>query len=199
MGGDAPGGPNQPPVSDAGTDQAAVSETTVTLDGSGSTDPDGTITTYSWAQTQGPAVPLNNADTAAASFTAPTVSSVTVLQFELTVADDQSATSTDQVQVTVHPPGTDIIPPVTTLTQTKRRVKGVTFYDITLAANEPATTFFKVTGQGTVIAGGTNTTDEQVYSGLITIQLDKKGTVNFEYYSIDTANNQETTQAEVLK
>jgi len=52
----------------------------VTLDGSGSKDPDGNITSYSWTQTAGPPVTLNGADTMTASFTAPTLSNDTTLK-----------------------------------------------------------------------------------------------------------------------
>ena len=45
---DAPA--NQDPVADAGDDQTVEYGQTVTLDGTGSVDPDGTIATYSWEQ-----------------------------------------------------------------------------------------------------------------------------------------------------
>jgi len=92
---------NQSPIANAGTDQTVNSGDTVTLDGSGSTDPDGNIASYSWMQTAGPSVVLNDANTATPSFTAPTVSSDTELKFSLTVIDDKGSISTDNVQVTV--------------------------------------------------------------------------------------------------
>ena len=39
---------NDPPIADAGPDQTANVDETVTFDGSNSTDPDGTIASYSW-------------------------------------------------------------------------------------------------------------------------------------------------------
>jgi len=66
-------------------------------------------------------------------------------------------------------------------------------------ANEPATTSFRVTGQGTVTAGGADTTAWQTYTSQITIQLAKGGTATIEYYSIDSAGNQEATKSGVLQ
>jgi len=98
-----------PPTANAGSDQTVQEGTTVNLDGSASNDSDGSITTYSWSQTAGPAVSLSNANTATPSFTAPNVSGNTILTFQLTVTDTDNATGTDSVNITV----TDIpiIPP----------------------------------------------------------------------------------------
>lgn len=94
------GGSNSPPVANAGADRTVAEGAVATLQGSGS-DSDGTITAYSWTQTAGPAVSLSGASTATASFTAPQVSANTVLIFRLTVTDNQGATGTDDVAVTV--------------------------------------------------------------------------------------------------
>ena len=91
--------PNTAPVADAGPDQTVDSEQAgVSLDGSGSTDPDGDPITYSWTQTSGPAVSLSGADTATPSFDAPV--GPATLEFELTV-DDGEASDTDTVVVNV--------------------------------------------------------------------------------------------------
>jgi hypothetical protein len=71
------------------------------LDGSGSKDPDGNITSYSWIQTAGPSVTLNGADTKTASFTAPSVSSDTILKFSLTVKDNKGTASINPAIVSV--------------------------------------------------------------------------------------------------
>ena len=51
--------PNEAPTANAGPDQTADEGTAVTLDGSGSTDSDGTIATYTWTQTAGTGVTLD--------------------------------------------------------------------------------------------------------------------------------------------
>jgi hypothetical protein len=54
---------NVPPTANAGVDQTVVEDTLVTLNGSGSTDSDGTIVTYTWTQVSGTAVALSGAGT----------------------------------------------------------------------------------------------------------------------------------------
>ena len=46
---------NTPPTANAGPDQTVASGATVNLNGTGSTDPDGTIASYAWTQTAGDA------------------------------------------------------------------------------------------------------------------------------------------------
>lgn len=93
---------NQAPTANAGPDQEVQELTTVQLVGSGS-DTDGTIESYAWTQIAGPVASLANANTAAASFAAPTVDSATALQFRLTVTDNLGGTGTDTVSVMVRP------------------------------------------------------------------------------------------------
>ena len=95
-------GSNDAPVADAGTPQTVAEGAAVTLTGTG-TDPEGESLTYAWSQTGGtPSVTLTGADTASASFTAPTqLTQDTTLTFTLTVTDARGATGTDTVTVTV--------------------------------------------------------------------------------------------------
>ena len=52
--------PNQLPSADAGSDQTVSAGSTVTLDGTGSSDPDGDTITYSWSHTSG--TPVHHPD-----------------------------------------------------------------------------------------------------------------------------------------
>jgi hypothetical protein len=94
---------NIAPVADAGPSQSVSPRARVTLDGSGSYDPDGSIEQYAWQQISGLAVMLRNANTVSPVFRAPRVkrNQIITLVFELTVTDDAGATGTSQVTVTV--------------------------------------------------------------------------------------------------
>ena len=91
---------NRAPTARAGGDQSVASGASVTLNGSSSSDLDNDPLTYSWAQTAGTAVSLQNNSSAVASFTAPVVSSDEVLTFVLTV-NDGTVSDTDEVSINV--------------------------------------------------------------------------------------------------
>ena len=103
--------PNQPPVADAGSDQTvectSPSGADVTLDGSGSSDPDNATLTYTWREGGNViAGPITNA-------TSPPVTlALGAHTIELTVDDGDGEISTDEVIVTVQ----DTTPPTVTLT-----------------------------------------------------------------------------------
>ena len=94
-------GSNSAPNAVAGSAQTVAVGATVTLDGGGSNDPNGDTLSYAWLQTLGPAVTLNGADTAAPTFSAPSVSSDTLFRFELTVTDPSGLSDQATASVTV--------------------------------------------------------------------------------------------------
>ena len=91
------------PVANPGPDQTVAAGDLVTLDGSNSQATNGTIQSYSWAQTNGPPVTLSNANEARATFIAPNVTSSTSLSFRLTVIDSANRGDTATTLVTVQP------------------------------------------------------------------------------------------------
>jgi len=97
---------NTIPVASSGSDQTVDAGVLVTLDGSGSSDADGTIAGYTWTQTTGtPTVTLSSRTVAQPTFQAPTVTGATTLTFSLIVRDDRGANSiTSTVDITVNPP-----------------------------------------------------------------------------------------------
>lgn len=99
--------PNIPPTANAGTDATITLPVNSTLlNGTGSSDPDGTIVSYSWTHISGPS---------GSSITSPTASTTMVTGltqgvhvYVLVVTDNNGSTGQDFVQVTVNP----AVPPV---------------------------------------------------------------------------------------
>jgi hypothetical protein len=90
------------PLANAGGNQTVYPYTIVSLNGSGSSDPYGTIASYLWVQTQGPTVQIVSANSPNASFTAPNSGSLGVsLVFSLLVTDNLGLTTRDQCTVNV--------------------------------------------------------------------------------------------------
>jgi len=96
------------PVADAGTDQTATAGDMVTLNGSSSWDPDGTILAVQWMQISGNTqVTLTSPQELATNFVAPDVDSDGDVEvFKLTVKDNDDLISEDTVSVTITPPAT---------------------------------------------------------------------------------------------
>jgi hypothetical protein len=100
---------NAAPVADAGPNQALPGSATVTLNGSGSYDPDGDPITYQWTQESGPAVTLSAPAAAVTTFAAVAGQSYS---FRLTVKDPLGAQGTARVTVAAGNPA----PPQITFT-----------------------------------------------------------------------------------
>ncbi len=102
---------NRAPTANAGAAQTVNEFALVTLDGSGSSDPDaGTTLTYTWAQQSGTNVTLSSVSVAAPTFDAPDVTAVNtpeVLRFQLTVSDG-SLSNNATVDITVNDAGLGI-------------------------------------------------------------------------------------------
>jgi hypothetical protein len=94
-------GANRAPNTIAGSNQVRASNSQVTLDGSQSNDPNEDILTFQWNQTMGPTVNIVDAASAVATFTAPSVSSDTLLQFKLTASDPGGLADSATTNVTV--------------------------------------------------------------------------------------------------
>ncbi len=86
-----------PPIADAGPDQIGVPVGTITLNGSGSYDPNGEKLTYSWIQEAGPSVAVSGANQAIATFPATAGESYT---FRLTVRNESGLTASARTRVT---------------------------------------------------------------------------------------------------
>ncbi|WP_019276981.1 glycosyl hydrolase family 18 protein [Vibrio coralliilyticus] len=92
---------NRAPVAAAGADVSVTGPASVVLDGSNSIDSDGSVASYAWEQLSGTSVSLTGANTAQASFDVAEVAQTETLTFKLTVTDNEGATGTDTVVVTV--------------------------------------------------------------------------------------------------
>ena len=90
---------NNGPTANAGIDQEVTVNETVTLDGSGSTDPDGDTLVYTWTQILGPAIGTGTLMGINPSFTAP--SDVCTIAYDLRVDDGAGNSFADRVYIFV--------------------------------------------------------------------------------------------------
>jgi len=87
---------NQPPVPKAGPDQTVIIGEDITFDGSASYDPDGTIASYEWD--------FDDGDIGFGAITTHVYTSAGIYAVTLTVTDDEGATGTDSLTMTVQTP-----------------------------------------------------------------------------------------------
>ncbi|MEW8693718.1 MAG: Ig-like domain-containing protein [Candidatus Thiodiazotropha endolucinida] len=93
---------NQRPTARVTASQQVTSGETMTLDGSGSSDPDGDTLNYIWSQTQGSSIGLVNAANPTLNFIAPSVEQATSYSFQLQVSDGELSDSA-AISITVTP------------------------------------------------------------------------------------------------
>ena len=92
---------DDPPVADAGPDQTVPLGQEVTLDGSASFDPDGSITAYDWD--------LGDSTTKSGAVMTHTYAAADTYTATLTVTSDGGATATDSATITVLPGGQQVM------------------------------------------------------------------------------------------
>ncbi|MDH7462295.1 PKD domain-containing protein [Chitinophagaceae bacterium 26-R-25] len=98
------------PVANAGAAQAITLPTsTVTLNGSGSTDSDGTIASYSWTKVSGPSVGVITSPSSATTTVTGLIAGTYV--FQLTVTDNSGGTSSANVTISVNSASIVNVPP----------------------------------------------------------------------------------------
>ncbi|MCH9662806.1 MAG: PKD domain-containing protein [Gammaproteobacteria bacterium] len=142
---------NAAPVADAGSVSTVMVGVPATLDGTGSTDDDGAITTYAWVQTTtapGVTGTLTNANMETATFTPTAGTAAGDVVFTLTVTDNgrvvgntSPRTDSDTVTVTVAltPDTTD--PVLTSIGDSNETVNSA---DITFTSDESGTAYVLV-------------------------------------------------------
>ena len=114
---------NIPPTADAGADVTVNEGEMVSLDGSGSSDPDDGIAAYFWEQTGGPVVDILEPTAGQTSFIALnlTSSESVAFTFELTVQDNGGLTAKDTCVIIVATPAS--VPGTAILVSPSRRIK----------------------------------------------------------------------------
>lgn len=131
---------NQPPRAEAGSDRTVEAGVDTLFDASASEDPDGTIVSYFWD--------FGDGTTATGRIVTHSFTTVGIFTVTLTVRDDDGATATDQLRVTVvdttaptvkvlSPTASDIVPAGGTLTirWSSFDTVGVVRHDILLAVD----------------------------------------------------------------
>ncbi len=92
---------NLPPVINAGTDQTVNEKVVVNLSASAS-DPDGSIVTIAWSQTQGTVATLSDTSILNPTFTAPDLTVDETLIYQVSVTDNDGDVSIDTVSININ-------------------------------------------------------------------------------------------------
>ncbi|MCU7929720.1 MAG: Ig-like domain-containing protein [Candidatus Thiodiazotropha sp. (ex Codakia rugifera)] len=126
---------NQQPTARISTSQQVTSGETVTLDGSGSTDPDGDTLSFLWSQTLGESISLGGVSNPSLSFIAPTVDQPTTFAFQLEISDGALSNSAT-VEILVSPMADTTAPSVVSRTPQSNETGVVTTTNVTLTFDE---------------------------------------------------------------
>ena len=94
---------NLAPIANAGSPQTVQTTDIVTLDASGSFDPNGDQITYLWSQIGGPVAIMDSNNMSHSRLVAPDVPIVTQLTFSLVVSDGLLSSQASTVTITVNP------------------------------------------------------------------------------------------------
>jgi hypothetical protein len=158
-----------PPSANAGASVAVASGSTVTLDGTGSSDPNGFALSYAWSQTGGTTVALSSPTAARPTFTAPVVPNgqpAVSLLFSLVVTDTGGLASTaSTVTITVNPappgpltPSASAGPALTVASGAVVRLDGTASSDPNLPVQRLSFSWSQIAGPGVTLAGATTAT-----------------------------------------
>ena len=176
---------NHPPIANAGPDQtincSGSGGTTVTLDGSQSSDSDGDSLTYTWTGPFGTASGVNP------SVTIP----LGAHTITLTVDDGKGGTAQDTVSITVE----DNVPPSTTVTITGTSGDNG-WYRSDVNVNLISTDNCAGCKELHTILGGVETT---VSGSTANIPISGDGMHNLSYWAIDNGGNVEQTKTAEIK
>jgi hypothetical protein len=197
------------PTAVAGNNQSVNEASTVTLNGSASSDPDGDSLTYSWVQTSGPAVTLTNANTPYPRFVAPFVNAAgATLQFQLTVDDGFGGTNSATVTVTVNnindPPNvSQAQPSVASLWPPNHGMVKVSIVGIIDPNHNSTTTITSVTQDEPTNGTGDGDTDVDAVintDGTVLVRAERSGNGNGRVYHIHfTASDFEGSASGIVK
>jgi hypothetical protein len=184
---------NHLPVANAGDDQARVEGATVTLDATGSDDPDGNSLTYAWQQLSGQAVTLSDPNSPTPTFTAPPVDAGgAVLVFRVTVDDGDGGSAYDDVTITVQdgnsPPACELArPSVAELWPPNHKMVAVSILGVTDPENnEIAITILDVTQDEPIngLGDGDTAPDAVIQGSTVLLRSERSGTGNGRVYHV---------------
>ena len=170
---------NHAPTANAGASQKVAQGSLVTLDGSGSSDPDEDSVSYAWTQSDGPAVSLSSATSRQPTFTAP--AGATSLTFRLVVSDGQIQSGAASVTITVQATPLTIAGGLQSSADSGWINRSQTIVLSASGGASGVTTYYKV-----------DDGSRQSYGGPFPVSA--PGSHKVTFWSVDDVGNQEDTQ-----